>query len=281
LTKEGPYGFSHEGPLFDQQLVLAIINIDFLAMMNFSSDFCDAAAECGLNSFIIMAGALHGMAVESELHSYEGPFGVGYATATFKPTKPDELRRFDQIYRMNQTELLSKIKAEEDSYVRLARQSLEFFIRSKKHLKRPDGLQDELINQKAGVFVSLKIEGRLRGCIGTIEPTSACIADEIIQNAVSSGTADPRFSPVSEIELDQIVYSVDVLKKSETVSTIDELDAKRYGVIVRYRGKSGLLLPNLEGVDTPQEQLEIALQKAGIDPSLPYSIERFEVIRHH
>jgi AmmeMemoRadiSam system protein A len=130
------------------------------------------------------------------------------------------------------------------------------------------------------VFVSLKLDGQLRGCIGTIAPTSSCIADEIIQNAISAGTEDPRFYPVSEEELPRIIYSVDVLGEPEAIKTMEELDPKRYGVIVTKGMKRGLLLPNLEGVNTPLEQVNIALKKAGISEDESYSMERFEVVRH-
>jgi AmmeMemoRadiSam system protein A len=128
--------------------------------------------------------------------------------------------------------------------------------------------------------VSLKKHGRLRGCIGTISPVEPSVAEEIIRNAVSAGTGDPRFDPVEEDELDSLVYSVDVLGDAENISSMDELDAKRYGVIVTKGYRRGLLLPNLEGVDTPEQQVAIALQKAGIPANDKYSMERFEVVRH-
>jgi AmmeMemoRadiSam system protein A len=137
-----------------------------------------------------------------------------------------------------------------------------------------------MMEERAGVFVSLKKHGQLRGCIGTIAPTCPSIADEIIQNAISAGTKDPRFSPVRESELDDIVYSVDVLGEPEPVDDVSQLDVIRYGVIVSSGYKRGLLLPNLEGVDTVEQQVEIARQKAGIGRNEDYSLERFEVIRH-
>ena len=144
----------------------------------------------------------------------------------------------------------------------------------------PKGLPEELVSNRAGVFVSLKKEGRLRGCIGTICATKSSVAEEIIQNAVSAGARDPRFSPVREEELDQLEYSVDVLGKTEKGTSMEELDAQKYGVIVTRGGRRGLLLPNLSGVDTVDEQIEIAKQKAGIGEEESVQIERFEVIRH-
>lgn len=281
LLDDGPYGRTKEGPIFDSQLTQALRTADFLKLLNFNEDFCDAAAECGLRSFIILSGILDGLAVKPELLSYEGPFGVGYAVAAFEIIGTDDQRRFDRIYQKNASSRLDGIKQSEDAFVQLARQSLEYFIRANHALKRPKDLPASLIEKRAGVFVSLKKDGRLRGCIGTISPITACIADEIIQNAISAGTQDFRFERVREDELDQLIYSVDVLSPSEPIASIKELDAERYGVIVRYKGRSGLLLPHLEGIDSPDKQVEIALQKAGIAPDDPYTMERFEVVRHH
>jgi AmmeMemoRadiSam system protein A len=162
----------------------------------------------------------------------------------------------------------------------LARESLETYIRTGKVMDLGDGLPNPMLNSRAGVFVTIKQYGQLRGCIGTIEATQENIAWEIVKNAISAGTRDPRFFPVEEEELDSLVYSVDVLKEPEPIETLDELDVKRYGVIVSHGSRSGLLLPNLEGIDTPQEQVKIALQKAGIDEDEEYVMQRFEVIRH-
>lgn len=167
-----------------------------------------------------------------------------------------------------------------DPFVNLAKLTLENYVRTGKIIDIPDGLPEDMLNRKAGVFVSLKRNGGLRGCIGTIMPTTDSIAEEIIQNAISAGTHDPRFYPVQDKELPEIAYSVDVLSDAEQIDSIDKLDVKRYGVIVRSGRRSGLLLPDLEGVDTPEHQVMIALQKAGISPDEEFYLERFEVIRH-
>ena len=133
---------------------------------------------------------------------------------------------------------------------------------------------------RAGAFVSIHKHGRLRGCIGTIEPVTGSVAEEIIRNAVSAATQDPRFDPITEDELKWLEISVDVLGKPEKISSISELDVKRYGVIVSCGYRRGLLLPDLEGVDTPRQQVSIALQKGGIRETEKYQMERFEVIRH-
>lgn len=280
LTDDGPYGFAEEGPKFDKEVTEAMAKGDFLRFLTFSPDFCDAAAECGLRSFIIMAGALDGKSVQPELLSYEGPFGVGYGVCAFSITGDDEGRRFDVIYENEQQKRLNTRKTNEDAYVRLARLSLETYIKTGKQAALPSNLPEEMRNRRAGAFVSLKKYGELRGCIGTIGPVTDCIAEEILRNAVSAGTDDPRFSPVTEEELSDLVYSVDVLAEPEPIDSIAELDVKRYGVIVKSGYKCGLLLPNLEGVNTPEQQVSIAMKKAGIRQGESCSLERFEVVRH-
>jgi AmmeMemoRadiSam system protein A len=147
-------------------------------------------------------------------------------------------------------------------------------------LSIPNGLPDEMLKKKAGVFVSLHKNGRLRGCIGTISPTTVSIAKEIIQNAISAGLSDTRFDQVKAEELAYIDYKVDVLSAPEAISDTSQLDVSRYGVIVTSGSKRGLLLPNLDGIDTVEEQIKIAKQKAGITDNEAVKLERFEVIRH-
>lgn len=280
LKEDGPYGLSPEGPVFDAEVTAAMKTADFSRFLRFNAAFCESAAECGLRSFVEMAGALDGKAVESEFLSYEGPFGVGYALCCYTVTGDAEDRRFLQLRSEEREERPPEKKAGGDPYVNLARESLETRVRTGKSLPRPASLPEQMLKNRAGVFVSLKKEGRLRGCIGTISPAAPCVADEIIRNAVSAGLEDPRFDPVRAEELPQLTYSVDVLEAPEPISSPDELDVKRYGVIVSHGWRRGLLLPNLEGVDTPGEQISIALQKAGISPRESFSMERFEVVRH-
>ncbi len=165
---------------------------------------------------------------------------------------------------------------------RLAKETVELYIREKKVLDVDDEQQfDPEFRKPAGVFVCLKIAGMLRGCIGTFQPTESSVVRETVRNAISAATCDPRFACVRPGELSSIEYTVDVLTMPESVTARTDLDPKRYGVIVHAGGRRGLLLPDLEGVDTVDEQVGIAMQKAGIPPGTPVSISRFEVKRYH
>lgn len=149
-------------------------------------------------------------------------------------------------------------------YVELAKRTVEDFVRNGIKPSIPQKIPEDM-KRKAGVFVSIKKKGQLRGCIGTFLPSTENIYTEIQRNAIASATEDPRFSPVHPSELPELEYSVDILSPPEPVTTIDELDPKKYGVIVVQGHKRGLLLPDLQGVDTVDEQLRIAKLKAGID----------------
>ncbi|MCL2147097.1 MAG: AmmeMemoRadiSam system protein A [Synergistaceae bacterium] len=272
--------FTIEGIMFDEQITKAMKNGDFLKFLTFDETFTKKAGAYGLRSFIIMAGALDGKDVKSELLSYEGILGVGHGVASFIPCESNENRKFLDIYKKLEKSHLIDIKVTEDEYVKLAKYSIENFIKTGKIADLPHNLPDEMLLHKAGVFVSLKKHGNLRGCIGTITPVTRNIASEILKNAVNAATKDPRFEPVNITELSEIVYSVDVLSQSEPVSSTDSLNPELYGVLVTSGHKRGLLLPDLEGVDTPEKQIEIACRKAGIIDGEEFNIERFEVTRH-
>ncbi len=170
------------------------------------------------------------------------------------------------------------MKKELHPLVQLARQAVETYVRTGKVI-RPAELTPEM-KKRAGVFVTLKKHGQLRGCIGTFEPMEANIAEEIVRNGISSAVADPRFPPVQPSELDELEYSVDVLTPPEPVADKSQLDPKKYGLIVKSGFRRGLLLPDLEGVDDVETQIDICRQKAGIMRSEPIEMFRFQVKRY-
>lgn len=281
LKEDGPYGLSADGPVYDQKIMDVMGNGDFGKLLDFSESFCDSAAECGHRSFVMMAGAFDGLSVKAERLSHEGTFGVGYGVCTYEVTGEDEHRHFLSQWQEKEEKRLAETQEHEDPYVRLARQSLTSWITKHEKTDIPEGLPKEMLTKKAGVFVSLHEDGRLRGCIGTISPVKESIAQEIIDNAISASTKDPRFQPVRSEEIPRLSISVDVLGPTEQINSTDQLDVKRYGVVVTQGYKRGLLLPNLDGVDTVEDQVAIAKQKAGIpeyDDNV--QLERFEVVRH-
>jgi AmmeMemoRadiSam system protein A len=258
LLPGAPAGYDPMGKTFDEKLVAAIASYDTQAILNLDPELIDRAGECGLRSIVILLGALEGLEVKPEVLSYEGPFGVGYLIASF--------------------EVEARSNPEMHPLVKLAKATVESYVREGK-IPRLQALTPEM-KQHAGVFVSLKKHGELRGCIGTFEPTTANVAEETIANAISSAVRDPRFFPVAADELPDLDYTVDVLTTPEPVEGIEQLDAKRYGVIVVCGGRRGLLLPDLEGVDTVERQIEICCLKAGIDPDEPIDLYRFQVQRY-
>ncbi len=281
LREDGPYGYRKEGPEYDSRVMEAMGIGDFGKLLEFSEDFCDKAAECGHRSFVIMAGALDQTEVKARRLSYEGPFGVGYGICAYQAGGEDARRNFKAQFEEKERVRLQKQRGQEDAYVRLARKAIETYVRTGQEIQVPKGLPAEMGSQQAGAFVSIKEDGRLRGCIGTIRPVCPSLAEEVIQNAISACSRDPRFPPITEDELDKLSVSVDVLGDTQEIESLGQLDVKRYGVVVSKGYKRGLLLPNLEGVDTVEEQVAIARQKAGVGPEEKVRLERFEVVRHY
>ena len=280
LQEYGPYGFTPEGPEYDKRIMDTCSRGAFSELFDFSESFCERAAECGHRSFTMMAGALDGMSVEAQALSHEDVTGVGYGICVFHPGTPDVSRKFLDIRKKEQGKMLADRRAKCDPYVRLAWQSIENYILEHRIMDIPADIPEELAQRRAGAFVSIHKQGQLRGCIGTISPVRNSLAMEIIENAVSAASRDPRFDPIRPDELKWLEISVDVLGEPEDIASEEQLDVKRYGVIVSKGHRRGLLLPDLEGVDTPRQQVDIARRKAGIGPKEKVNLQRFEVVRH-
>ncbi|OPZ65044.1 MAG: 3,4-dihydroxyphenylacetate 2,3-dioxygenase [Firmicutes bacterium ADurb.Bin506] len=279
LKPGAPAGYSPRGRDFDEALVDALRRVDVEAVAALDGSLAEEAGECGLRSVLMMLGALDGRTVGAQVLSYEGPFGVGYAVAMFKPGPAGSgENRLARLRAAREAEVSAR-RSGESVFVRLAREAVEAFVRRGQVIVPPSPLPDEM-KGRAGVFCSIHRGRMLRGCIGTIEPVRANIAGEIIANAISAAVHDTRFDPIEADELDDLTYSVDVLSPPEPISGPEELDPKRYGVIVSSRGRRGLLLPDLDGIDTVEEQVSIARRKAGIGTGERVNLERFEVIRY-
>ncbi|HYF93550.1 MAG TPA: AmmeMemoRadiSam system protein A [Symbiobacteriaceae bacterium] len=290
LTADAPAGYNRDAHLFDREVVEALGRGDLGHLFRMDHDLCEKAGECGLRPLMMLAGTLDGLQVKPQVLSYEGPFGVGYAVVQMVPGVPDPNRRLHQALEQGRQEGVERRRSQAHPLVSLARSALEHYVRTGLELDFSAGAPHEGtapwqwpegLPEQAGVFVSLKMDGELRGCMGTTEPTEPTLALEVVHNAIMAGTRDPRFDPVAEAELPYIDYSVDVLYPAEPC-TRDDLDPTRYGVIVEKGRQKGLLLPDLPGVDTVGEQVSIAARKAGLSPhETGIKLFRFRVDRFY
>jgi MEMO1 family protein len=288
LTPDAPAGFHPDAHQFDRQVVEALGRGDLMHIFNLDHDLCEKAGECGLRPLMMLAGTLDGIHIHPQVLSYEGPFGVGYAVVNMSPGAADPGRQLRTMLEKSREQRVELRRRNAHPVVNLARAALEHYVETGLEIDFSAGaphegtapwrLPDDL-PERAGVFVSLKIDGELRGCMGTTEPTKSTLALEVVNNAVMAGAQDPRFGPVEEEELPFIDYSVDVLEAAEP-ATLEQLDIQQYGVIVEKGRKRGLLLPDLPGVDSVEEQVAIACRKAGLDQSEDgIQLYRFKVTR--
>ena len=261
LQEYGPYGYAKEGTIYEDRILETMTKGNFNELLDYSDELLYKASECGHPSFTILSGAIENELIEATFLSHEDTTGVGYGLWTYYPKE-------------------EKKEGGEDEYVALAKETIEEYIRFGNVINPPEYSSKELLENRSGVFVSIHKFGQLRGCIGTFLPMESCIAKEIIANAIAASTRDPRFSPIEVDELKDLEINVDVLTTPETIDSTDLLDPKKYGVIVSKDTRRGLLLPDLEGVNTVEDQILIAKRKAGILPNEEVSLQRFEVIRH-
>lgn len=267
LKPGAPGGYAPEGRAFDERLVALLRAGDAEGVLEFPDVLAEAAGQDVLPGLAVLLGALAGRDARPEVLSYEGPFGVGYAVA---------------VWRMRGAR-------REPAPVRAARRALELYLRERvddpgeiaRRLAAEVAGEADLLGPSRGVFVSLKEGGELRGCTGTIGPTRETLLEEIVHAALGSAERDPRFPPVRPDELDDLDVSVDVLEPPEPVSGPEELDPRRYGVIVAKGARRGLLLPDLPGITRPGQQYALACRKAGLDPDDPgVAVYRFRARRH-
>lgn len=261
LKPQAPAGYNPDAHVFDEEVVDALRANAPQRIVGIDHGLRRLAGECGYRSMLVAIGASSDLPWSCEVLNYEAPFGVGYLVAqlTHGPTQS---------------------QSAEPGLPALARRAVETFVRSGEILDAPR-TSSGLLGERAPCFVSLKtLNGELRGCIGTIEPAKDTLAEEIVANAISAANNDPRFNPVSEDELSNLRYSVDVLFPSEP-AVMEELDPRIFGVIVEDESGSrrGLLLPDIPGIVDAQQQVEIAARKAAIGPGERISLYRFKVER--
>jgi len=276
LVPGAPAGYNPRAIDFDAKIEEIFDTGYFDELQDLDPGLIEAAGECGLRSIYTLAGAFNGYGVLTKVLSYEGPFGVGYMVSSVYPGEPSAERDLFTI----QIEALPPTEPEPSAPVKLAHYSLEQYFKLGHPIEPPEEAPEELLNRRAGAFVCLKIDGSLRGCVGTIRPAQDNLAAEIMANAIQAATADPRFNPVSPEELSMLQFSVDILEEPERIDSKDKLDPEVYGVIVRSGYRTGLLLPNIDGVDSVDEQVAIAKRKAGIELNEEVELYRFRVTRY-
>lgn len=279
--KEGSsYGFRACGPEYDQTVMNLLKTADFEGLVSVPEKDVEEAMACGHRPLCVLAGCLDGYQPLSHVLAHSAFFGVGYGMAVFNRILPDETRRFYSSLQERQNRRTEERLEQEDAWIRLARMSIEQFVKTGTVPDLPDDLPESLYSRQGGAFVSLHEFGLLRGCIGTTEAAESCLGREIQMNAIAACSRDPRFGPVTARELNDLEISVDLLGVPEDC-TADALDPARYGVIVEKDGRRGLLLPALTGIDTPKQQLAAVLEKAGLPRwTKDYALQRFEVVRH-
>ncbi len=171
--------------------------------------------------------------------------------------------------------------AEEHPLVQLARKTIDAYVRTSRKIK-PEDAPEPIEGEPAGAFVTLHTAStrELRGCIGTIQPTEDSLAQEVINNAISAATRDPRFRPVTPAELEDLVIDVSVLYPPEPIESINQLNPKVYGVIVQRDWRRGLLLPDIEGINDSETQVRYARLKGGIAQGEKVDLYRFKVEKY-
>lgn len=289
LTPDAPAGYSERAKDLDEAIVGLVRQGKLSELGSLSPGLVEAGGECGLRSFITLGGFVGDDPVPTRVLSYEGPWGVGYLTAlvgdaataedekTIITTEKDHKSGTAGDAGARDSDTLEPSERESE-IVMLARRAIETYVRDG---RRPEvrTLPPDAYPTQAGAFVSLHRHGSLRGCIGTIFPTRASLAEEVAANAVQAAVSDPRFPPLSPEELDGLDVKVDVLYPPEAC-TIDDLDPTQYGLITTAGDRRGLLLPDLEGVDDVATQIAVTLSKAGIGPEEPCGYQRFKVERY-
>jgi MEMO1 family protein len=273
LSPGAPAGFDPRGMEFDRHVVSALARNDWGAILEIDSALLSSAGECGYSPLVTALGAMEGCV--SEVLSYEGPFGVGYLVARFRAGEVGGGARRSE----GEASAHMGLTDDERAALRLARRAVEEYVQCGAPPALPAPPPAGLLAARAGVFVCLKVDGQLRGCVGTFQPTEQTVAAEIVRSAVLAAARDPRFPCVTARELPRLQYSIDILSPPEPVEDSSQLDPRRYGILLESGRRRALLLPDLPGVDTVESQMDMARRKAGIPMDEAVHICRFTVHR--
>lgn len=260
LTPEAPGGYDPRAREFDRTFVDLVQRGELRAAITLPPDLVECAGQDCVQSTAVAAGAVRFATDGAHTFGYEGPFGVGYCEALIYSDQADA----GPPYRL----------------VEIALAAIERSLRGERRLVGEPLLPPW--DKPRAVFVTLRSpEGELRGCIGRTSPLFPTLAEEVIDCAIGAATRDPRMRSVEPSELPTLALEVSVLAPAEPIAGPDALDPARYGVIARQTSAGGerraVLLPGIAGIDTVTDQLRVVLHKAGIDPGLPYQLERFTV----
>jgi AmmeMemoRadiSam system protein A/AmmeMemoRadiSam system protein B len=281
LKPEAPAGYSATAFRFDDQVVKALQQNSPARIIDIDPDLRRTAGECGFRSMLVALGATRELPEVCEVLHYEAPFGVGYLVAQLTNAKgATTTGQNKEVDKSLNTVAAAQSLEQASELPALARLAIETYVHTGKQISTPAHAPG-IFSARAACFVSIKTRnGDLRGCIGTIEPAKQTLVEELITNAISAATRDPRFEPVAASELTNLRYSVDVLSVPEP-ATFEDLDPAIYGVIVEDESGSyrGLLLPDIAGVDTSAKQVDIAARKAGIPQGKQLKLSRFRVQR--
>jgi AmmeMemoRadiSam system protein A len=260
LTRDAPAGFDPEGRLFDEEVAGLLRTGHLRDLLAIDAERVARAGEDCLDSLLFAAATFDFAPVGAHLLSYEGPFGVGYGVALLTGAAVGATSSQD--------------------LPELARHAIHAYLRERRVARPPAGLAPE-VQERAALFVTLLTpDGELRGCIGSLEPTTENLVTETIDRAIAAATADPRFVPVALDEVPGLTIEVSILTPPEPIDSSDALDPRRYGVVVENGGRRGVLLPDLTGIDDPDQQVAVARRKAGIPPSQAVHLSRFEVAKY-
>ena len=257
LTPDAPYGYRPEGPVFDRLVIDALREQEWKRIEGVDPDLVEEAGECGLRPLAILLGVARAAGLRSQVLSYEGPFGVGYPVVAFTSI----------TVATTTTPTYLDIQA-------LGRQAIDTYLRTRRLIEPPQPIPVDL-QAPSAVFVTLRKRGELRGCVGSMQPTTATAAHELIRYAVASAVRDPRFERVRLDEVGQLTIKVELLDPPEAITDISGLKPQTHGIIVRRGDRQALLLPGIDGIDTPEQQFRAACDKAGIERLAPVELERF------